>query len=401
MSILFDISKASGIVIAPPSKSMAHRLLILAAMTEGRSVIGNVSFSEDILATLDCIKELGAIVTVQGDRVIIDGKRYFHDDTLEFRCRESGSTLRFFVPIVFNYGSKALFYGSERLLERPLEVYESLIAENGGKLVRSGDHLVYEGDVDFNEVTVPGNISSQFITGLMFFFALKPGTFKIGITDGIESRPYILMTMEALRTFGIESGFEDDSTITVKGGRSYSVNLNVEGDHSNAAFLDAFNLVGGKVKVEGLSKDSAQGDKIYKKYYNELLSVKHPVLDIKDCPDLGPVLMALMAARGGGVLTGTSRLRLKESDRGVTMSEELDKFGIKSSVSSDSIEVFEGTLMKPEVPISSHNDHRIAMSLSLLLSLTGGTLTGEEAVKKSFPDFFDVIKKLGVGFRYE
>lgn len=401
MSLIFKPSLASGTVCAPPSKSVAHRYLILAAMTEGRSIIDNVSFSEDILATLDCIRELGATVTVDGNRVTVDGKRFFRDDALEFRCRESGSTLRFFIPIVFNYSSKAVFYGSKRLLERPMSVYEELISDNGGKLVKGENCLCYEGDVDFNDVTVPGNISSQFITGLMFYFALKPGTFKIHITDGLESRPYVLMTMDAFHQFGIETGFSDDETIVVKGGRTYPVNLSVEGDYSNAAFLDAFNLVGGKVEVLGLSGDSLQGDRVYRKFFNELLSVKRPVFDISDCPDLGPVLMAVMAARYGGCLIGAGRLKMKESDRGVAMADELDKMGIKATVSQDSIAIEEGELRSPAVPIDSHNDHRIAMAMSVLLSKTGGKLTGEDAVRKSFPDFFETVNELGVVLEHE
>ncbi|MCR5278688.1 MAG: 3-phosphoshikimate 1-carboxyvinyltransferase [Lachnospiraceae bacterium] len=401
MSMVFEPSLAKGTVTAPPSKSMAHRFLILAAMADGRSVIENVSFSEDILATIDCIEAIGAKVNIEGSKVTVDGKHYFRDDAPEFKCRESGSTLRFFIPITFNYASKAKYYGSERLLERPLSVYEKLINENGGRLYKDGDHISYEGDVDFNDVTVPGNISSQFITGLMFYYALKPGTYRIHITDGLESRPYILMTMDAFRKFGIETDFEDVDTIYVKGGRIYPAKLSVEGDYSNAAFLDAFNLAGGKVDVKGLSSDSVQGDRIYRKFFNELFSAEHPVFDIKDCPDLGPVLMAVMAIRKGGRLTGTERLKIKESDRGVAMAEELNKFGIKAHVSENHIDIEEGKLLRPSTPVWGHNDHRIAMSLSVLLSITGGTLEGENAVNKSFPDFFEIIKTLGVKFQNE
>ena len=160
--------------------------------------------------------------------------------------------------------------------------------------------------------------------------------------------------------------------------------------------LDAFNLLGGKVSVEGLLKDSVQGDRVYKKYFNMLLSVEHPVIDISDCPDLGPILMALLAARKGGTLTGTKRLKIKERDRASAMSDELKKFGIEAKVFENSVEIREGTLKAPGKDLCGHNDHRIVMALSTLLSVTGGWIEGAEAVKKSYPDYFEVIKKLGI-----
>ena len=182
----------------------------------------------------------------------------------------------------------------------------------------------------------------------------------------------------------------------VKGNREYKPKtIEVEGDYSNAAFLDAFNYLGGNVQVTGLKETSLQGDKVYKEYF-EKLKKENATLDISDCPDLGPVLMALAAALNGAKFIGTKRLKIKESDRGSVMCEELSKFGIKSKIYENEIEIIKGELKAPTEVLSGHNDHRIVMSLSLLLSKTGGKIDEAEAVRKSYPGFFEDIKKLGI-----
>ncbi len=400
MKVTIEPSIAYGGVTAPPSKSMAHRLLICAALAGGQSTLKNVSFSEDIKATKDCIEALGALVQKQKDKMIVSG--IGKDQILgvtDFYCNESGSTIRFFIPVAMILCKEARFYGSSRLLERPFSVYEDIALADGIVFKKEKDHIYVSGKLRSSEYTVPGDISSQFITGLIFALSLTGKRSRIHITGKIESRSYIDLTIKALEYFGKKVTFEGNE-ITVEKGELKPCDLRVEGDYSNAAFLDALNLTDGNVTVRGLLKGSLQGDRIYKHYYEILSTVQKPSLDISDCPDLGPVLLALMALKGGGTLTGTARLKIKESDRGVAMAEELSKFGISVKVNEDTIEVLKGTLKRPATVLNGHNDHRIVMSLVTLLTVTGGTIAGAEAVKKSFPDYFTRLKRLHVKVEY-
>ena len=182
----------------------------------------------------------------------------------------------------------------------------------------------------------------------------------------------------------------------MKGGQTYKAKeVTVEGDYSNAAFLEAFNLFGGKVQVDNLKEDSLQGDKVYEKMFKTLCKGNEE-LDISDCPDLGPILFAVSAALNGGRFTGTARLRIKESDRATVMAQELAKFGINVIVGHDYVTVEGGLLLKPETELYGHNDHRIVMSMAVLSTITGGIIDGAEAVKKSFPDFFEKLTSLGI-----
>ena len=235
----------------------------------------------------------------------------------------------------------------------------------------------------------------------MMTLPLLSGESVIDITGKSESASYLALTLKALADFGVRISKIDENTMYIKGEQTYkNRNLSVEGDYSNAAFFDAFNLIGGNVAVKGLDEKSVQGDRVYKKIFPLLLK-GCPVVDICDCPDLAPVLMALGAALKGIILTGTKRLKIKESDRSRAMAEELSKFGCKVDVEEDMVKVFPCKLQKPILPLSSHNDHRIVMAISLLCTLTGGRIYGAEAVSKSLPDFFHRLKKLGVNLKVE
>ena len=399
MNVTIEKSTAYGEISAPPSKSMAHRYIICAALANGESVISNVDFSEDIKATIDCIKTLGADVKVEGSTVIVDGSKSFLSapgDTLTFNCRESGSTMRFFMGIAMTLPVISEFYGSETLRNRPFGIYENILKNDSSlSFERQSDRIVIKGGIRENDFEVAGNISSQFITGLLLALSIKGEGGSIKLIPPVESRSYINMTIQAMNEFGINVGWKDENTLYVESGCKYICkNIEVEGDYSNAAFLDAFNLIGGKVKVNGLNEKSLQGDRIYKEYFEKLLCEK-ATLDIADCPDLGPVLFAMAAASKGGVFTSTARLKIKESDRGSVMCEELAKFGINTHMEENSIEIGCG-LNAPTVAVDGHNDHRIVMSMALLLSATGGTINGAQAVRKSYPGFFEDIEKLGI-----
>lgn len=396
MTVRIEKSTAKGSVAAPPSKSFAHRLIIGASIAGG-STVHSVSKSEDMLATLDCAMSLfGTEYKREGDDIKFISSDLKGGAKGDLLCRESGSTIRFFIPLCLLKDSECTLRGSERLLSRPLDVYENICKEQGLTFIREKDSIKVKGPLKSGRFTVPGDVSSQFISGLLFALPLLDGDSVIDIVPPVESKPYIDITLEALALFGVFAKWTDEKTISVAGNQKYSpAEVNVEGDYSNAAFLEAFNIIGGDVKVTGLSEKSVQGDRAYVSLFKNLL-VGFSTIDISDIPDLAPILMSVAAAMHGARLTGTRRLKIKESDRGAAMAEELSKFGVRVDVSDDEITVFGGMLKTPEKELLSHNDHRIAMSLSVLSSLTGGTISGAEAVRKSYPDFFETIKKLGI-----
>lgn len=397
MRVVIKSGKAKGRISAPPSKSMAHRLLISAALCEGKSIVRGVSFCEDVAATLDCMSAMGVRHERVGNDVIVYGRNGDNPTPkLPLCCRESGSTLRFLIPWGLASGKTVMFTGAESLFRRPMSVYENLCRENGLYFIQDGNSITVKGPLKSGTYTVPGNISSQFISGLLFALPTLKGDSKIKITPPIESRSYIELTLDAIRCFGIKAGWEDEYTLSIAGGQKYMpTDTAVEGDYSGAAFIEALSLFGGEVTVDGLKEDSLQGDKEYRKYYS-LLNCGVPTVHIGDCPDLGPVLFSVAAGKFGGIFTGTRRLKIKESDRAAAMAQELKKFGCLATVTEDKVVIYPAELHKPSEPLYGHNDHRIVMALAVLLTVTGGEIIGAEAIAKSYPEFFRDLKALGI-----
>lgn len=396
MKAIINPSKLSGTIKAPPSKSMAHRLLICAGLAEGESIIEGVAFSEDILATLDCLKEMGAEITVEGNCVKIFGASPVLKSEKTFCCRESGSTLRFFLPLLLHSEEKQTFTGYGRLMKRPMDIYEEICREKGLYYEKGEDSLCVCGKLTGGEFTVKGNVSSQFVSGLLFSLALCENDSVIKLIAPVESADYINMTIDAMKSFGVNVQWKNETTLYIKGNQKYKPRkMSVEGDFSNAAFAHAFNLVGGNVSVTGLNEKSLQGDKIYSEFFQKL-SEGNPILDVRNCPDLAPVLMAAATVKNGAILTGTKRLRIKESDRAEVMKQELSKFGADITVNEDEVIIKKVPLRTPTQALCSHNDHRVPMSLALVCSLYGGTIEDAECVKKSYPDFFEKMKSLGL-----
>ena len=392
----FAPSVARGEIMAPPSKSMAHRYMIAAALSDGKSLIDNISYSEDILATIDCIRAIGATVNEYEDHIEVIGRGLSAGGKVKFCCRECGSTLRFFVPVAMMLSRDVTLTGSKTLLSRTMSVYEDIAAKHNIEYYRDEEGIHVNGRLSAGIYEVPGNISSQFITGLLFVLPLLDGDSTIRLIPPVDSRSYIELTLKALKLYGIEDGFVSELELHVSGNRQYKcADVTIEGDFSNAAFLDVFNTIGGEVKVNGLSEDSTQGDRVYREYFAKLLAGK-PTLDISNCPDLGPVLMAVAAMNNGGTFTGTRRLAMKESDRGRAMCEELGKLGIKSRMEEDEIEILKGELVPTEETLSGWNDHRIVMAVATILSRIGGSVDDAQAVNKSFPDYYDRIRRLGI-----
>ena len=391
-------SKAEGKILAPSSKSVAHRMLIAAAMCKGqKSVITRITPCEDVLATIDCLRTLGVEIEYDGNTATVIGIDFTKaKPTGVLNCRESGSTLRFLIPIAMLSGSKVVFGGSERLMERPQGVYEKIANEYGLTLTRGEKSITVKGPLQAGEYFIDGSVSSQFITGLLFALSTLSGDSKIIVNKAIESRPYVDLTVSAMRHFGVKVYNDTDWSFFIFGGQEYrGKSISVEGDWSGAAFLEAFNHIGGNVKINGLDSESCQGDRICSELFNRLSS-EFAEINIENCPDLAPILFTVAAHKNGGRFTGTRRLKIKESDRAEVMKAELSKFGAELIIEENSVTVLKRELHAPSERLCGHNDHRIVMSLAVLCTLYGGEMEGCEAVSKSYPDFFEQLESIRV-----
>lgn len=397
MNVTIRRSKAHGTIIAPPSKSVAHRMLICGGLANSKSIITGINNSEDVQATLDCLAAIGVQYTHKGDVLEITGREVKKNKQIqEFYCRESGATLRFFIPLALLTGKKSIFYGTPNLLSRPLSVYQGICKEQDLMFVKEKERIILEGPLRAGNFKVQGNISSQFISGLLFALPVLKKDSQISITQPIESHSYIDLTLNVMKKFGMKIEWKNERTLYIPGGQKYSpIEGSVEGDYSNAAFFAALNVLGGDVTIEGLDENSVQGDRIFSKYF-EMIKRGTPSINISDCPDLGPILFALAAANNGGIFTGTRRLQLKESDRCNAMAEELRKFGVTVTVGEDDVVVFPKEFHRPTGVLSGHNDHRVVMALAVLCTVFGGEIEGAEAVNKSFPDYFEKLASVGI-----
>lgn len=401
MKLSIEKSLPSGIIKAPSSKSASHRLLICAGLSAGESVITNIAFSEDIKATIRCLEAIGCEVQINGSTVTVNGIENF-DCAGEkiFDCGESGSTLRFFIPVCLLSGKEITLTGSEKLLSRPMSVYKSVCEKQGIRMRAEKDKIILDGLIKADTFEINGNISSQFISGLLFALPLLKENSIIKIIPPFESRPYVDMTLSAMKKFGVTAEFSDENTIEIRGSQKYiQCTSEVEGDWSNAAFFYAFRESGADIKITGTDENSAQGDKICIDYLKQLNN-GFCTLNLADCPDLAPILFAFAAKNHGARFINTERLRMKESDRISCMQSELGKLGVTVDVGNNELTV-SGGIKKPTEIISGHNDHRIVMSMAYLLAFTGGCIDGYEAVRKSYPDFFRVLEKAGVKINYE
>lgn len=388
-------SKVAGTVKVPPSKSLAHRLLICGGLAQGTSVIRNVDFSEDIAATVDCLRAMGAVLEICGDTVSITGCGGAPRISDTLPCRESGSTLRFLIPLCL-LDKGGTLTGSDRLMERPLSVYEDLFADRDIVLSRTSRKVSVRGELQPGIFSVPGNVSSQFLTGLLFALPLLKGDSGIETSTPLESASYLRLTLSSLKRFGVTVFEKGEGQFFIPGNQRYCpCDVTVEGDESNAAFFGAFSVTGGNVLLQGRAADTLQGDRVWEALFYRLKDGFCEIV-VNDCPDLAPVLMTVAAMNHGARLTGTRRLKIKESDRGVVMAEELAKFGARIQLGEDFIDIFPSVLHCPEVPLSGHNDHRVVMSMAVICAKYGGVIQGAEAVRKSFPGFFEVLKNLNV-----
>ena len=395
MNVKIEKGVADGRIMAPASKSHSHRLLIAASMSTEESVINNLSLCDDVLATIDCLRALGVKIELCGKCARVVGIDFTKADATEpLNCRESGSTIRFLIPLAMLSGNSAEFIGKESLLSRPFDVYEKIADEMGLTFERNGG-ITVKGPLTSGIYSVRGDISSQFVSGLLFALSLLNGDSVIRFTTEPASKPYIDLTISTLAKFGVEIVWNGDS-LHIKGGQRYSGGeRTVEGDWSGAAFLEALNYIGGKVIIDGLKLDSEQADKAYLEHF-KALNEGYCNIDIENCPDLAPILFTMAAIKHGARFTGTKRLKIKESDRAEVMREELSKLGADVCVMENEVVITKTELKAASTTLYGHNDHRIVMSLAVVCSIFGGEIEGSEAISKSYPEFFDDLSKLGI-----
>ena len=391
MDITITPTPLEGSVTAIPSKSQAHRLLICAAFADRETVLDCPQTNRDIEATAACLRSLGAEIhrTEQGYTVkpIVQ-----IPDTAALPCGESGSTLRFLLPIVGALGIDATFFMEARLPQRPLSPLWEEMERMGCRLTRpTADTLRCQGQLQGGEFTISGNVSSQFITGLLFAAALLREDSCIKVVGVLESRPYVDMTLQALSLFGIQTTIQN-----IPGGQTFRTpgHIKVEGDWSNGAFFLAAGALGSKVTVTNLSADSPQGDRAAA-HWLERLAHEHCIIDARNIPDLVPILAVVAGACHGAIFTGIQRLRLKETDRVATVCAMLDALGAEVFATEDALNVYPGTY--GGCTVDATNDHRIAMSAGIAATVASGPVTviNADSVNKSYPDFWAEYRRLG------
>ena len=402
MNVTITPAVLKGTVTPPPSKSQAHRLIIAAALSDGFCKLSNVDLSEDIQATLRCMRTLDADASADGTIIrgadLVDGHEEPAPEVMD--CGESGSTLRFLIPVALALKGGGKFTGHGRLMERPQDPYFALFREKGIFYEQKDGVLTVRGKLAPGVYTLPGNVSSQFITGLLYALPLLEGDSEIVLTTGLESRGYVDMTLDALERFGVKAEYDGKRTFRVPGNQYYQhQNLAIEADWSNAAFWYGAKFLGCPVEIGGLDQASVQGDRAIAGFYDQLQGTGSLDLDVSQCPDLVPPLAAMAALRAGETtrIVNAGRLRIKESDRLATVTEVLNALGAKVEEYEDHLVIHGRERLAGGVTVSGHNDHRIAMmaAIAAIRCEAPVTITGAECVKKSYPRFWEDYRRLG------
>lgn len=436
MNVTIQPATLRGAITPPPSKSQAHRLIIAAALAGGESVLSNVAFSQDIMATLSCMEQLGArwekteehVIRISG---ISAGQPLLGEDGLpHFDCGESGSTLRFLIPIALAVAGGGVFTGRGRLMERPQLPYFDLFDEKGIAYTLKDGVLTVRGCLKAGEYALPGDVSSQFFTGLLYALSLVDGGSVISSTTRLESVGYINMTRQAMAAFGVESRWQGARTLEIAGGQSYAPSVaSVEADWSQAGFWYAAAGIGNDLKVTGMNENSIQGDRVILDWGRMLRNdppaggTAVPILgrpkdgtvptqdavgaenrfavgiSVRFSPDLVPPLAAWGALTPGCdlLIKHAERLRIKESDRLASVTAVLNALGARVTEKQDSLFIRGMETLAGGVTVDSFNDHRIAMMAAIAATRCAApvTITGAECVRKSYPDFWEDYEMLG------
>lgn len=407
MHFQFQPARLSGSVVAPPSKSEAHRYLIAASLCEGKSVIKNIAFSQDILSTMRVLSALGTTFTQDGDALtVIPGK---NNKRIVADCGESGTTMRLLLSVLGALGVEVCYEGRGKLPERPYLPLTEELSRHGLSFDRtSGMPLCATGRLQSGYYLVDATVSSQYLSGLLFALPLLEGDSFLELMGTPVSKAYLSITLSVLRAFGITVE-ERENGYAIRGGQCYRAGeFTVEGDWSNAAFWLVAGAISGDVTVSGLNVQSAQGDRVIldiltragasvsvtgygaRVQSNRLLPIS---VNVEQCTDLMPVLSVLLSACGG-LITGASRMKWKECDRLTAMHCNLRAAGVQTQVTEDML------FVPRQVPrqgsaLLGYNDHRVVMSAALLGLMATLSVSDTQAVCKSYPDFFEEYMRLG------
>lgn len=408
-------AKLKGTIQVPPSKSLAHRAIIAASLANGVSRIDNIEYSKDIQATIKAMVALGTKIDLFDDYIIVDGSTTFTKQGCEIDCEESGSTLRFMVPISIITANQVHFSGRGNLGKRPLDVYYQIFERQGIEYTYQKDilDLTIKGQLKADHFKIPGDISSQFITGLLFALPLMEQDSIIEITSPLESKGYIDLTLQILNQYGIKIINDDYRIFKIAGKQKYQIHdYRVEADFSQAAFFLVAGAIGNDVTLTDLNLESLQGDKMiidYLKAMNANLQItdqgikfnggnlKATSVDASQCPDVIPVLsVALALAKGESEVINARRLRIKECDRLEATVSQLNQLGIKAVELSDGMKIT-GSKEFTGGNCLTYNDHRMAMMLAVAATRSTQPLILDnlECVSKSYPSFWEDYHSLG------
>lgn len=415
MKITIYPGTSRGAVTVPPSKSLAHRAIICAALAQGTSRIKNINYSQDILATINGLRHLGAEITCEQDVLIVKGGISYAALTEAVHCNESGSTLRFLIPLFALREDRTVFTGDGRLLQRPQTIYQEIFTKQGLLYEQNPENITIQGKLKPGNFTVPGNISSQFISGLLFALPLLEADSVISILPPFESQSYLKLTLDLLEKYGIDILQKDKLTFVIPGKQSYQpCDYRVEGDYSQAAFWAVLSAINSPILCQGITPDTHQGDKAILDILQQCgakvilkdaeLTVTGENLigseiDLADCPDLGPILMVLaLFCKGNTRIYHAKRLRYKESDRIAAMEAELKKLGVEITSTEDEIFIMPKIEYTANNQIETHGDHRIAMAMAIAATKckTPVTISHGEVVEKSYPNFWEHLENLGI-----
>jgi 3-phosphoshikimate 1-carboxyvinyltransferase len=404
---------ASGNIQTPPSKSLLHRAIISASLAKGVSIVKNVVYSEDIKATINAFKKLGIRIIKQENQLEVHGNSnlaFFGNERID--CNESGSTIRFLIPLIVN--SKGIYItGKSSLMSRPFTVYETLFTENGLVFDKSDKDIFLKGDLMAGDYIIPGNISSQFISGLLFALPLKKSSSNLTVLGSFESKKYVDMTVETLALFGIKI-IETEKGYYIPGNQKYTpANISIESDFSQIAFFAVAGIINGDILVKNVNNDSSQPDiaiiDVIKDMGGKIKKTKNAIhfkksetigktIDLSQNPDIGPILSILASlSRETTQIINASRLRIKETDRLSASCDILKKFGVHVESNNDSM-IITGQETLNGNTFHSYNDHRMVMSIAIaaLRANQPVVIKKAEAINKSYPHFFEDLQSLGI-----
>ena len=414
MKVKVTPSKVHGNEKIPASKSMAHRALICASLSDGTSLVSNVTNSKDIEATVGCMKALGAIIKqIDETTYEVTGTNLFKQEgSITCNANESGSTLRFLIPLAACTNANVKFFGQGSLLQRPMDVYANESKEQNIEFNQSDKEIFVSGNLKAKNYVGQGDISSQFITGFMFVLPLLDQDSTLTITEPYESKSYVNLTIQMLAKFGIEILETSSNSYLIKGNQHYKAqDVSVEGDFSQLAFFAVLGTLNNTLSCSNMDMSSKQGDKAILDCIPSFTSDKDTItftkkqpapqtIDLSNCPDLGPILCVLASFTNGETnIVNAARLRMKESDRILAMETELKKWGVDITSTFDSIQIHGKEHYKSNntVEIFGHNDHRIVMAMTVFGLCAGSEciIDDAQAITKSYPTFFEDIQSLG------